>query len=149
PLFDRQWASDAGNGLGRWRGRRRHRLIGFGRVLGMDRAHRIAGARLRRRSLMRAFPRLLSVPCNPLDLPSQSDSRLGRLPEGPAPQGALAFMLPQRDRRCPAVPTTDDLECVCAGMAQIDVTEIAWIISHLNLSEPVALGDENAEPWRI
>ena len=34
-------------------------------------------------------------------------------------------------------------------MAQIDVTEIAWIISHLNLSEPVALGDENAEPRRI
>src|SRR5271157_2747381 len=58
-------------------------------------------------------------------------------------------MVPERDRRRPPVPTADDLECVCAGMAQIDVTEIAWIISHLNLSEPVALGDENAEPWRI
>ena len=84
---------------------------------------------------MRAFPRLLGVPCNPPDLPSQSDSRLGRLPDGPAPQGALAFMLPKRDRRRPPVPTPDDLECVCAGMAQIDVTEIAWIISDLNLSE--------------
>jgi len=71
---------------------------------------------------MRAFPRLLSVPCNPPDLPSQSDFRLGRLPDRPAPQGALAFMLPQRDRRRPPVPTADDLECVCAGVAQIDVT---------------------------
>ena len=64
---------------------------------------------------MRAFPRLLSVPCNLLDLPSQSDSRRGRLPEGPAPQGALAFMLPERDRRRPPVPTADDLECVSCG----------------------------------
>ena len=70
---------------------------------------------------MRAFLRLLSVPCNPPDLPSQSDSRLGRLPGGLAPQGALAFMVPERDRRRPPVPTADDPECVCAGVAQIDV----------------------------
>ena len=43
--------------------------------------------------LMSAFLRLLSVPCNPPALPSQSDSRLGRLPGGLAPQGALAFMV--------------------------------------------------------
>ncbi len=98
---------------------------------------------------MRTFTRLLGVPCNPLDLSSQSDSSLGRLAEGAAPHGALAFMLPERDRRRPPVSTTDDLECVRAGVAEIDVTEIAWIISDLDLSEPVALGDENAEPWRV
>ena len=58
-------------------------------------------------------------------------------------------MLPERDRRRLPVPTTDDLECVGAGMAQIDVAEIVRIVSDLDLSEPVALGDEDAEPWRI
>ncbi len=147
PRFDRQSASDARNGLGGWRGRRQQRLIGFGRALGMDPCapHRESSAFA---GGLRCGPSLgfLSVPCNPPDLPSQSDSRFGRLPEGPAPRRARVH---GRESVTGAVrpsrrPTT--WNALHAGVAQIDVTEIAWIISHLNLSEPVALGDENAEP---
>ena len=115
----------------------------------MNRAHRIAQFRLRPRSKLRASDRRSSAPGNAPDLPSERDPGLRRSPVRRAPQGALAFVLPERDRRRLPVPTRDDLECVGAGMAQIDVAEIARIIADLDLSEPIALGDENAEPRRI
>jgi hypothetical protein len=43
-------ARSGSNGLGGWRGRRHHRMIVFGRALGMDSAHRIAQLCVRARS---------------------------------------------------------------------------------------------------
>ena len=123
--------------------------MGSDRASSMDCAHRIPQLPLRPRSAVRAGPRRRRVPGNPPDLPSEHDPGLRRSPVSRAPQGALAFVLPERDRRRLPVPTSDDLKCVGAGMAQIDVAEIARIIADLDLSEPVALGDENAEPRRI
>ncbi len=99
---------------------------------------------------MRAFPRLLKRPLQSAGSPVAE--RLSPRAFARPPRAAGRARVHARESVTGAVrPSRRPTEwnAFHAGMAQIDGTEIARIIPHLNLSEPVVLGDENAAPRRI
>ena len=66
-----------------------------------------------------------------------------------AAKRAVGFVLPKRCRRQPSIAAPNRLKVPRIRIANIDVADVAGVVSHLKPAEPVAPRHKDAQPRRV